>query len=405
MKKNILSALLCGVIAFSATIFTSCNAGEQTKNNRKDIIKATETTETADDSNVEKTLIASYEEVVKMRMINSFGKAVISSEHATDGKNALKLWVNGDYQTSAHPVLAIPTKTEFVEKTNFKDVDKIYLDVYNDNDTEQTVYFSYLLKKNAASAPSSETACKIPAKRSATLTFNINRDLMCRFVDLANVLQIRLSFDCATEYNQPYRVFFIDNLRYSVTDKPIDTSGSIRQEDEIESCDSADYLMAWSNINNYIYAPSVLTFNTDSRFIKQGTGSFRVTNVPNYGITGSNDTYNVGWKIKPKISDMRDYYSYSFWIYNDWHEPLMLRASYHYSTGVQYPQQGSEEFELKANDWTYIEVTTEHLLANGVNPKNFNCISVSVWVPRTQSCSFYFDALYLNKTPEEHKNF
>ena len=100
---------------------------------------------------------------------------------------------------------------------------------------------------------------------------------------------------------------------------------------------------------------------------------------------------------------MRDYYSYSFWVYNDWHEPLMLRASYHYSTGVNYPAQGSEEIELKAKDWTYIEVTTEHLLANGVNPRNFNALSISVWVPRTAPCSFYFDAVYLNKTPSAHK--
>ena len=128
-------------------------------------------------------------------------------------------------------------------------------------------------------------------------------------------------------------------------------------------------------------------------------------NVPNYGTTGTGETYNVGWKISPDIDDMRDYYSYSFWVYNTWHEPLMLRASYHYSTGVNYPAQGSEEIELKANDWTYVEVTTDHLLENGVNPKNFNWLSVSVWVPRTQSCSFYFDAIYLNKTPSEHKDF
>lgn len=222
------------------------------------------------------------------------------------------------------------------------------------------------------------------------------------FVDLGHVLQIRLSFDCATEYNQPYRIFYIDNLRYSTTEDPIEDI-EFREEDEIESCDSADYLMAWSNINNYIYAPSVLSYNSDSRYVKQGKGSFRVTNVPNWGITGDGETYNVGWKITPGVKDMRDYYSYSFWVYNDWHEPLMLRASYHYSTGVNYPAQGSEEIELKAKDWTYIEVTTEHLLANGVNPRNFNALSISVWVPRTAPCSFYFDAVYLNKTPSAHK--
>ncbi len=413
MKKRFLLVAMSIVMAFSAIFFTACgmqtvqNEADPQKNNPNNTVTS-QPGEVLTDPGVETHLVSSfetYEEVVQMRMLNSFGKAQITKEHATEGEHALKLTVNGDYKTSAHPIIAIPAGTEYLEKTDFEDVDKIYLDVYNDSDSEQTVYFSYLLKKSAASAPSNETAQKIGAKQAATLIFELNRDLMNYFVDLGNVLQIRLSFDCSTEYDQPYRIFYIDNLRYSTTDTPINTDIQFREEDEIESCDSADYLMAWSNINNYIYAPSVISYNTDSRYVKQGTGSFRVTNVPNYGTTGTGETYNVGWKISPDIDDMRDYYSYSFWVYNTWHEPLMLRASYHYSTGVNYPAQGSEEIELKANDWTYVEVTTDHLLENGVNPKNFNWLSVSVWVPRTQSCSFYFDAIYLNKTPSEHKDF
>ena len=408
MKKRFLLIALSLIMTFAAVFVTACNMHEI--NYKKPPTNGSETNITQSNDgtlDVETHLISSfetYDEVVQMRFLNSFGKAQMTKDHATEGDRAFKLTVNGDYKTPAHPILAIPTKTEYVEKTDFEDVDKIYLDVYNDNDSDQTVYFSYLLKKSAASAPSNETAQKIGAKQTATLIFELNRDLMNCFVDLGNVLQIRISFDGATAYNQPYRTFYIDNLRYSTTSEPIEKI-DFRTEDEIDSCDSADYLMAWTNINDYIYAPSVISFNTDSRYIKQGTGSFRVTNVPNYGITGTNETYNVGWKITPDVDDMRDYYSYSFWVYNTYDEPLMLRASYHYSAGVNYPTQGSEEIELKANDWTYIEVTTEHLIANGVNPLNFNCLSVSVWVPRTESYTFYFDAVYLNKTPSEHKDF
>lgn len=410
MKKNYLILLLSVVLALSALLFPACKPQELSESAKPPTVSGsaavqpeaeTESPAQADG----RELISSfetYDEVVQMRMLNSFGKMQLTKDHVTDGTTGLKLTVNGKYTSSAHPVLAIPTQTKYVEKTDFSDVDRIYLDVYNDNDSEQTVYFSYLLKKNYATAPSNETPCTIGGKQSATLVFELNRDLMNCFVDLGHVLQIRLSFDCATEYNQPYRIFYIDNLRYSTTEDPIEDI-EFREEDEIESCDSADYLMAWSNINNYIYAPSVLSYNSDSRYVKQGKGSFRVTNVPNWGITGDGETYNVGWKITPGVKDMRDYYSYSFWVYNDWHEPLMLRASYHYSTGVNYPAQGSEEIELKAKDWTYIEVTTEHLLANGVNPRNFNALSISVWVPRTAPCSFYFDAVYLNKTPSAHK--
>ena len=413
MKKyRFFVLLLSAFMTFSTLFFSACNT-KQTKENTNrqpeitDIVSVQPNPKTPQNE-TDRTLLTSfetYDEVVNMRLLNSFGKAQISSDHATEGSHSFKLTVNGNYITQAHPTIAIPTKTEYIEKTDFTDVDKIYLDVYNANDSEQTVYFSYLLKKNAATAPSSETACTIGANQSATLTFELNRDLINYFVDLENVLFVRISFDCASEYMQPYRNFYIDNLRYSTTTDPIDDSVNLRKEDEIESCDSADFLMAWSNINQYTYAPSVISFNKDSRYIKEGTGSFRVNNVPNTGVTGTGPTYNVGWKINPKVSDMRDYYSYSFWIYNDCDQTLKLRASYHYSTGVNYPTQGSEELDLKPNDWTYVEVTTEHLLANGVNPKNFNWLSISVWVPRTVPYSFYFDAVYLNKTPSEHKEF
>lgn len=404
MKRKIITTILSSIMLCSALFFTACGKNGNSANllpSENFQSEAQNQSTTADTTHLISGF-ETYEEVVNMRLINSFGKAQLVSEHVTEGNRALKLTVNGDYATTAHPILAIPTDTNSPDKKDFSDVDKIYLDVYNDNDSPQTIYFSYLLKKSAAYAPSNETAKTIGAKQTETLIFELNRDLMNCFVDLKNVLQIRLSFDCSTYYNQPYRIFYVDNLRYSTTDAPIENV-QVREPGEIELCDSADYLMAWSNINKYIYAPSVISFNTDSRFVKQGTGSFRVTNVPNYGVTGTNETYNVGWKINPKVKDMRDYYSYSFWVYNDYDKPLNLRASYHYSTGVNYPTQGAEEFELKAKDWTYIEVTTEHLLANGVNPKNFNWLSVSVWVPRTEHCNFYFDAIYLNTTPSEHK--
>lgn len=388
----------------SSVLLTACNAQPAPVQAPQKPIVTEQAQTSASPETHPITSFETYDEVVQMRMLYSFGKAEITEERATDGAHALKVTANGEYESGIHPKIAIPTGTEYLDKTDFTDVDKLYLDVYNDTDEEQNVYVSYLLKKSAGTTPSSETPQTIGAKQSKTLVFDLDRDMMNCFVDLDTVQFVCICFDCSVEYNQPYRVFYIDNFRYSTTETPIEEI-TVRGEDEIESCDDPAYLMAWSNINNYIYAPSSISFNTDPKYIKQGTGSFRITNRPNYGVSAMQPTYNVGWKIDPDIKDLRDYYSYSFWVYNPWHEPLMLRASYHYSTGVNYPTYGAEEYTLKANDWTYIEMTTEFLLANGVNPKNFNALSISVWVPREVPFSFYFDAVYFNKTPSEHKEF
>lgn len=331
----------------------------------------------------------SYDELINMRWLNDFGSAKLTTDerYVTDGAYAVHLTVNGDYKTNRNPAMGLVLGTRY-EKTDYSDVDKISVDVYNDNDFTANIYFQYLTKSKDTPMLSSENKAELPPKTMTKAVFEIDRDFLSQLLNIDQVLQVRLVFDRADSYMQPYRSFYVDNLRYHTTNDPIDESYQIRRADEIESADRPEYLSAWQNINQYQYTPSNLEFNTDPTYIRGGAGSFRMSNITGYFTT---PTYGAGWKTVPYITDISGYKSLSYWIYN--------RGEADVSVLMANGDQSAQVYVglAKANQWTEIVIPIETFRENKFDLKKFESFHVVVGFPSDTPCSIYFDEIMMNR--------
>lgn len=330
-----------------------------------------------------------YDELINMRYLNDFGSAKLTTDkkYVTEGEHAVHLQINGDYKTNRNPAMGLVLGTRY-EKTDYSDVEKISVDVYNDNDFTANIYFQYLTKGKNGPLLSSENKVELPAKKMTTAVFEIDRDFLSKLLRIDQVLQLRLVFDRATSYRQSYRSFYLDNLRYHVTDEPIDENYVIRRAYEIESADKPEYMSAWSNINQYQYTPSNLEFNTDANYIKGGTGSFKMTNLTGYFTT---PTYGAGWKTEPYIKDISGYKSLSYWVYNQGEEDVSMLMANGDETAQVYVGLA------KANQWSEIVIPIATFEENKFDLKDFSSFHVVVAFPSNTPCSIYFDEIVMNK--------
>ena len=334
-----------------------------------------------------------YEELTEMRWLNHFGAAELSDDHVARGNKSIHLSIMGNPNMAAKPVICIDTKTARVEKYDFTDVDRFALDVYNDNDYDANVYFQYLTAAENQNKPSSEIKAVVKAKTAQTVEFVVDRALCSYFLNLDDVLQLRVAFDPIEEYGQEYRSFYIDNLRCYTTSEKY-TAVNPRGEDEIESADRPEYMAAWGNILPYVYSPSSLTFNSDPAYIKAGDGSFKLTSELT---SGNGDLYTIGITcINNPIADFSQYAALGYWVYNP--NDIVIRA---WLTGNYYMG------ELQPHEWTYFEVTQAMLKeaqsgnseADDVNSlENFGPM---FQVPNDKSYSLYIDEMYAIKDGTE----
>lgn len=334
-----------------------------------------------------------YEELTEMRWLNHFGAAELSDDHVARGNKSIHVSIMGNPNMAAKPVICIDTKTARVEKYDFTDVDRFALDVYNDNDYDANVYFQYLTAAENQNKPSSEIKAVVKAKTAQTVEFVVDRALCSYFLNLDDVLQLRVAFDPIEEYGQEYRSFYIDNLRCYTTSEKY-TAVNPRGEDEIESADRPEYMAAWGNILPYVYSPSSLTFNSDPAYIKAGDGSFKLTSE----LTGGNgDLYTIGIAcINNPIADFSQYAALGYWVYNP--NDIVIRA---WLTGNYYMG------ELQPHEWTYFEVTQAMLKeAQGGNSEADDVNSLENFgpmfqVPNDKSYSLYIDEMYAIKDGTE----
>lgn len=369
MKRKIGIFLLSAVLAISCCAFAACN---NKKGSNEIRIADFET----------------YEELTEMRWLNQFGAAELSGEHVTHGEQSLHVSVMGKLNAAAKPVICIDTKTDRLAKYDFTDVDRFKLDVYNDNDYDANVYFQYLTAAENQNKTSGEIKATVPAKTAKTVEFVIDRALSAYFLNLDDVLQLRIAFDPIEEYGQAYRSFYIDNLRAYTTSETF-APASPRKADEIESCDRPEYLAAWGNILSYVYSPSSLTFNSDPAYIKAGAGSFKLMSERT---GGSGELYTIGIAcINDPLADFSTYAGLGYWVYNpnDIAIPAWLTGNYYMG-------------ELQPGEWTYLEVTQAMFkqAQNGnhnADPTSLENFGPMFQVPDDKNYTLYIDEMYALK--------
>lgn len=369
MKK--INTILILLICLGASLFAGCSNDAKVKG---ELLTSFET----------------YDEIIDFTWLNTFGtaKQTQDKEFVTEGDSALYLEVSGNYKTNRKPAIGIRLGTDFTQKKDFSDVAKISVDVFNDNDFETNIYLQYLTNGKDINLLSNELPVVLAPKKMTTAEFVINRDFMAQLLKIEDLVQVRLAFDNSTKYDEPYRKFYIDNMRYYLTSEPINKNYKIRKEGELESADRPDYLSVWANINQYQYTPSSLEFNNNSAYIKSGAGSFKMSNITGYHTT---PTYGAGWKTVPYISDISTYANLSYWLYNEGNEDVRVLMYNGDDTAFVYVGTAI------ANGWTKIVVSTETLETNKYNLKNYKSFQIVVEFPSQTPCSIYFDEIMLNK--------
>ncbi len=330
-----------------------------------------------------------YDELVSMRYLNNFGAVKLSDEHVTHGEQSLYVTAMGTASKTAKPAICIETRTNYLEKYDFTDVKSFTLDVYNPSDEATNVYFQYLTA-DTSNKKSSEIKATVPAKTAQTVEFSIDREILNYFLNLNDVLQLRILFDPIESVDDEYKELYIDNLRAKITEEKAEAKNP-RQEDEIESADRPEYLAAWGNILNYVYSPSSLEYNADKDFVKSGEGSFKITSER--ATEGSKAQYAIGAKLtKNNLVDLSGYASVSFWVYNanDKEITFWINANYYITS-------------LKPNAWTYVEVSKAQIEESGREVSNVKAFELLWLVPEDKNYTFYFDEFVAHKdglTPE-----
>lgn len=366
--------IFISALAFALSAFVGCDKGAETQ--VTDIVRLAS--------------FEGYEEVKKYRQLNEFGEIepVLGGEFVTDGNYALRVEVHGNYlNANNYPAIGLLTGTgNAVAKTDFEDVEQILLDVYNDNDTAEKVYLQYLTRTEVGMKLSSRNGVTVPAKTKTTVAFEIERDILASLLNLKSVSQVRIVFDNEKEYNQTPRRFYIDNLRAKLTDTPINESVKVREDGEIESADKEDYLAAWQNMNSYNFAPSSLTYNSDPRFIKDGEGSFCMTNVLGFIDATGGDYYGGGWKMITPFNDFNGYTHIEFWVYIDCTEAIQLQTLN--AAEDEYIYLGM----AKPNEWTQFSVPME-LFGTEEELANVTHFYVTARFPNKVISNIYFDEI------------
>ena len=367
MKRKIGIFLLLAVFAVSFCAFAACNTKD--KGSGEILIADFET----------------YEELTEMRWLNQFGSAELSSDYVTHGEQSLHVSAMGNLNAAAKPVICIDTKTDRLAKYDFTDVDKFKLDVYNDNDYDANVYFQYLTAAENQNKTSGEIKVTVPAKTAKTVEFVIDRALSAYFLNLDDVLQLRIAFDPIEESGQAYRSFYIDNLRAYTTSETF-TPVNPRKEDEIESCDRPEYLAAWGNILAYVYSPSSLTFNSDPAYIKAGEGSFKLTSEKT---GGTGEVYTIGIScVNDPLEDFSTYAGLGYWVFNPNDIPIEAWLTGNYYMGT-----------LQPGEWTYLEVTQQMFKEaqsgnHNADPSSLENFGPMFQVPDDKNYSLYIDEMY-----------
>ena len=161
-----------------------------------------------------------------------------------------------------------------------------------------------------------------------------------------------------------------------------------RKSGEVESADNEDYLSFWTKG----VQTKDLTFNSDAKFIKAGTGSFHITA----------DAVNeaIGWAeinlLSPAITNLTEMTSFSFWIYNNGTEPVKM------ATLSGEPALFDTAYPGR---WTKIELSKEEFSAlkdwqgQSFDLANFNSFRLMFSAGNGQPVDVYLDEIMVTFDP------
>ena len=370
--KKIVYLLLVMILALGAAAFAACDQGGDG---------------TSADGYYTVSDFETEDELFAMNWKNSFGivESNTDPQYVRSGSASARLEVHGDPLSGAGytPYGIIYTndgKYNF-RKTDYTDVEAFEFSIYNASDRDTTVKFQFLSSAIYKGGLSSEEVITLKKGEWTDAKVEIDRGLLSAFMDLSAISEFYFKFENRTEEQEPL-VLYLDRFVAKTTKDPIPQATNIRKENEIESADRAEYLGAWSVTPN---RGATLSWNTDPEFIREGSGSFHFSAQP----TGGENWPEIVLKSN-MITDISDYASLYFWMYNDNDE------AYQIVTAGGWPLA-----TLEPHAWTLVDMTVNWIAGVpnfthddvAYDIENFNNFTISLTNPN-RALSFYFDGFY-----------
>ena len=372
--KKLLTFLLAIVTVFSLAAFVAaCQKTEQESNIH--VISEFE----------------SEDEFFQFNYFNEFGLIKLNTDktYVRGGEGSAYMEIHGNpVQGSGYkPYMVIYNDTEYNDKTDYTDVECFRVNVYNASDRDVNMYFQFKSASLKKSGYSSEQKFVLKKGQWNDIEIPLDRALINTFIDLDQISEFYFKFDNRESREQTPAALYMDSFVAVKTDEPIPTDVKVREDNELESANKAEYLSAWEVSNG-----ATLSLNTDEKYILEGDASFCWTGAAMGGTSWPrlDFTGNI-------LTDISDYYSIYFWIYNANPDDYQLVVAGKIVCGTAI-----------AGEWTLIEMPVSWLKTvpnwddSGYefDVENFNNFNMVV-TNNNQNLTFYIDAFYARMEDEE----
>lgn len=306
----------------------------------------------------------SWEELSAFAFRYEFGRATINRDKAyvKSGDASMKVEISAKTQT---PYILFYPGFEPVEKSDFTDVDRITLDVYNPEDREISVWLS-LDTRSAYGFEMNTTGKEFVLRKNSwnKVVYQINRESLTKAFSLEEVMHIALRLDTTED---AYTLYF-DNMQIRTGEKQKEYKSQRKTDELLFFEDDRD--IDFFNCSTYYfvkYLYPLLDVNLDPNYCTEGRKSMRVR-IPISDLAVfpmvelqvdaidsaafkdakaiSLDIYNANAKRLPVDIHMRDFYR---------------------TSGGSPKADLKRQVWLNADEWTTVIFTREELAAATVD--------------------------------------
>lgn len=396
MKKKVLLLILLSIITFSIAIV---------------LILPLFNTEPDDEGKIKdefvpQMVISSFESLEEMRNFNyynTFGRVELSEKYKTVGDYSAELEIHGS-TLKADPKMDVYTDTIYFNKQDFTQLTSLQFDVYNPDQTEHKMYFSFTTRLSGdIRSAYSEKEYTLKSGWN-NINYVIDRQV-AQLLCYMNSMEY-FSFKFQRE-STPYKIY-IDNFVANFTELEIEPLVKEYNPNEILAFNQkVDRFMVVHNLNLSVssQAPTIST-NRNPKYIKEGDGSLQLDvkiapNRPNFD--GDFPGLYVTKENLP-TEDFTGYKSISMWIYNS---GLKTRRIYFGITDQDGNYNLGAYKDVPSKMWTLIEVDiallSKDVALDGTDKPSLDISKISNLsitydnVTSGEVFQFYFDDLKFNK--------
>lgn len=360
----------------------------------------------------EKVLLCGFESAKEMMTMNLYtmcARVEITDDekYVTDGKKAAKFVIEGNAQEDKdgnvlyykdNAIYMFPGNA-YMRKTDFSDVEKYTIDIFNANERSMEICFGY-------NHPDAATDSFIFGKRTLEpgkmnhLEFEVDNNVVASFVDVTSLKNFFFVVEGGLAGETPLE-FYFDNFCAEVREKPIKT---VEMSGKIDFSNEAD-VHRFSELGTFtsMLCRPQYSLNTDLKYVSTGRNSMKIEFVENKLGTGID---GVGFRTRDNMLEgfqTEDYENtyLEYELYNDTDQVVTVLMSVYDPLNASY----SVSTSIAPHSWSGKEGTSVSL---ATLKENFLGQGLDIWTVaftvsgiKEDGDSLYLDHLSVVNRPQE----